>query len=78
MMQEEQFYTVEEFAKILKINRHNVRLALRRGIFQGFKPMGGIWRIPHSELGRLQTISYEERIKALKQQLGEKNDYNDT
>jgi len=73
-MQEEQFYTVEEFSKILRINEQRVRQALRLGIIQGFKPSGGLWRIPYSELGRLQSISYNDRVKALEELKGEKND----
>ena len=66
-----QFYTVEEFANILRIQPLTVRKAIAKGNIQAFKPVPGAhssrWRIAHTELDRLQEMSEKDRIKAAKE-----------
>lgn len=70
-MEEPRFYTVQEFAKILKINDITVKNAIIKGYINAFKPIPGAhssrWRIPATELDRLQTMSEEDRMKAAKE-----------
>ena len=74
-MSAEYFYTVIEFAKIMRLNPMTVRNAVKEGRIQGFKPLIGktsSWRIPHSEIGRLQTMALEDRLKAQEELEGDR------
>ena len=58
MGEPEQMFTVDEVAKILKLNPETIRRMLRRGEVKGkqFPPPRGPWRIPQSEVDRLQAV----------------------
>jgi excisionase family DNA binding protein len=61
----EEFYTVKEFAKLLKMNPETIRKAIRAKKIIALKPGGGqtsSLRIPRVELNRMaQTLMYGEK-----------------
>lgn len=74
----DQYYSVEEFAKILKVNPQSIRRAIRMGRIQALRVMPGKkapYRIAATELDRMAVMSYEETIKNIKSLFanGEKN-----
>lgn len=58
-----QFYTVEEFAKILKVCKHTVLKDIKSGRINALRSSGGKnspFRIPVTELERLMVMSREQ------------------
>ena len=49
----DKFYTPEEVARILKLNKETVRRKLRSGELKAFKA-GKVWRIPSESLKEYQ------------------------
>jgi len=64
-MEQEEFYTVKEFAKLLKMSQETIRRAIRAGKIIALKPGGGetsALRIPRLELDRMaQNLMYGEQ-----------------
>jgi excisionase family DNA binding protein len=66
-MEQEEFYTVKEFAKLLKISTETVRRAIRAGKIAAIKftdSENGSWRISRHQLDRMTTnyqIKYGEK-----------------
>ncbi len=60
------YFTVEEFAKKIKMCGHTVRKAIKTGKLHAIRPGIGkksAYRIPESELERLQIMSMCEERK---------------
>jgi len=63
-----EFYSVQEFAKITKMNPVTIRKAIETGYINAFKPGIGKrcpWRIPATEIERLQVMRFERMKKVL-------------
>jgi excisionase family DNA binding protein len=61
-----EFFTVEEFAKLIKMSTHSVRQSIREGRIFAFRPSVGKkapYRISESELERLQLQGMCEKNK---------------
>lgn len=59
-MKEKDFYTIEEFANLLRLHPNSIRRGIKIGYFQAFRSGPGKcsrFRIPHSELTRVQEFS---------------------
>ena len=57
------FYTVDEFAEILKVCKHTVLKDIKRGRVNAVRASGGKrspYRIPVTEIERLMVLSREE------------------
>jgi excisionase family DNA binding protein len=69
-MPEQQWFSISEFGKLAGISPATVRRWLREGLLHGVqtKPGTGHWRIPLSELERLQKET-EQRMTRLRQGL---------
>lgn len=67
-MQVENFLTVDEASKILKVHPHTIRSAIKSGRIQAFRPGIGKrspYRISEAEIGRIRVMSFDETIKGL-------------
>ena len=65
---EGEFYTVKEFAKLLKTSEQNVRRLIKRGRINAFRLSIGkraAYRISYDEIGKLQVITYEQIFKGI-------------
>lgn len=63
------FYTVHEIAIILRVKDRAITRLIRIGRIQAFRIGKGKrshYRIPYSELERIQTMGFEETLKALR------------
>lgn len=63
------FLTVEEFAERLNIGVQSIRRSIRAGRIHACRVSIGIkapYRIPETEIERIQVMSYQETIKHLK------------
>lgn len=68
-MSNDKYYTVEEFAKILKIGPQSIRRAIRAGRIHGFRVSIGkkaAYRIAETEFDRIALMSYQETINNIK------------
>lgn len=74
------FYTVKEFAKIMKTDPQMVRKGIRSGRIQALKLTGGknaTYRIPVSEIDRLLLITYDEQLRNINSiNIKDKNEHN--
>lgn len=69
------FYTVKEFANILKIDPQAVRMGIRKNRINALKLSNGKsarYRIPVTEIDRLLVMTYDEKNK--KKDEGEKHE----
>lgn len=69
------FYTVKEFANILKIDPQAVRMGIRKNRIHALKLSNGKsarYRIPVTEIDRLLVMTYDEKNK--KKDEGEKHE----
>lgn len=65
----DKYYTVEEFARILKIGPQSIRRAIRSGRIQAFRVSIGkkaAYRIADTEFDRIAIMTYEETINNIK------------
>lgn len=65
----DRYYTVEEFAKILKIGPQSIRRAIRAGRIQAFRVSIGkkaAYRISETEFDRIAVMSYQETLNNIK------------
>lgn len=56
------FYTITEFAKILKVHPNTIRNGIKTGRIQAFRVGKGVkssFRIPTSEINRMSTLDLE-------------------
>jgi len=68
MTEEQNFYSVPEFAKKLGVHPQTVRKAVKNGRINGFRVGDGQsrFRIPASEIQRLGMFDLKEVIKKIK------------
>lgn len=59
-MEENQYLTPEEIAKVLRVHPKTVREWLREGTLKGLR-LKGLWRIPKIEFERFIKESMEKR-----------------
>jgi excisionase family DNA binding protein len=60
------FYTVDEFAKLLKVHPQTIRKAIKKGRLQACRAGYGKrspLRIPGEELSRIRVMDFEETKK---------------
>lgn len=65
----DEFYTVEEVAKKLKVTEKSIRDSINKGRMIAFKPTAGkkaTWRIAATELGRIQVMDHKATLENLK------------
>lgn len=63
----DEFLTIDEFAKKVKVHPDTIRRAIRKGYINAFRAGSGKkapWRIPATEIERLQVMRFE-RINKL-------------
>lgn len=61
-----EFYTVEEVSKILKVHKNTVRSAIKKGRIQAFRAGYGTrshYRISKDEISRIQIMDFETTMK---------------
>lgn len=69
------YYTVEEFAYVVQMNPQTIRTSIRVGKIHAIRVGIGKkspYRIPASELVRLNQVSFDERIPHLKEYIEER------
>jgi len=61
----DQYYSVKEFAKLLKLHENTIRQALKRGKIQSVRLGTGnsVHRIPKSEISRLVMFDLDEIVR---------------
>lgn len=62
---EDEYFTVKEFAKKLKVGPQSIRRAIQKGRILAFRPGVGKkapWRISATELGRISVMGFEETV----------------
>jgi len=55
------YYNVQEFARVMRVSDNTVRLAIKKGRINAFRVGAGKkshFRIPHSEIERIQLIGH--------------------
>lgn len=65
----EHLYTVHEFAIIMRVKDRAITRLIRLGRIHAFRPGIGkrcAYRIPQSEIERLQTMGFEKTLEALR------------
>ena len=66
--QDQDFYTIAEFAKKLRLHPNTIRNAIRSGRLTAFRAGSGnkgSYRICHSEIGRIQLVDLEKIIQKI-------------
>lgn len=75
---EPDFYTIEEFAKKLRLHPNTIRRSIKCGRITAFRAGFGkraSYRIAHSEIGRIQLFDLEAMIeKIVIEKQGEKHE----
>ncbi len=64
----EEFYTISEVAKILKVCRRTIERSIKKGRILSFKVNSGLRssvRIPKTELGRIQVMDLDATVTNL-------------
>lgn len=67
-MEQQDFYSVKEFAALIGVHQNTVRRSLKAGRLIGFKVGAGkrsIYRIPGSEVQRMCIMDMEHFLKCL-------------
>jgi len=63
---EEEFFTVEELANILKVHANTIRRSIKKGRINAFRAGSGStspFRISKSELNRIRVMDFEVTLK---------------
>ncbi len=66
MKKKVEFFTVDEFAEVLRVHPNTIRKAIRTGRIQAFKTSGGrkaSYRIYRSEIERMAAFDATEMIE---------------
>ena len=60
----EEYLSINEFAKKLRVHPNTIRKQLKKGKIQSLK-IGGTYRIPASEINRIAVFDMEQMIEKI-------------